>query len=137
MAEKYGRGENPRSRANLGKPKTKAGRFNFTLSKESVDWLSQQSNKSDSIDKLIKEKSMKLQSFTFARRTHDLPDGIDGKRTFEAASYREALQMASDYWFNGAKVGDTLTDSNGVITLTESGTGQGWGGNVIGTLMER
>jgi hypothetical protein len=78
-----------------------------------------------------------MESFTFARRTLDLPDGIDGKRTFEADSYNEALQMASDYWFHGAKVGDTLVDSNGVVTLLEKGTATqtSWGGNVIGTLM--
>lgn len=79
-----------------------------------------------------------MQSFTFARRTHDLPDGIDGKRTFEAASYREALQMASDYWFGGQRITDTHVDGNGVIALLTRAPGQqGWGGNVIGTLMER
>ena len=71
---------------------------------------------------------------TFARRTHDLPEGIEGKHTFQAGSYWEALQMASDYWFGGARVGDSMTDQNGVVTLMEAGTSQGWGGNVIGTL---
>jgi len=80
-----------------------------------------------------------VEFYTFTRRTHVLPDGIDGTRTFEATSYREALQMASDYWFNGSTVGDTLVDSNGVITLLEQGTATetAWGGNVIGTLMQR
>ena len=76
-----------------------------------------------------------MEQFTFSRRTTNLPDDVDFSRTFEANSYKEALQMASDYWFNGAKVGDSLTDKNGVITLLEAGTAQGWGGNVIGTLM--
>ena len=78
-----------------------------------------------------------MTQFTFARRTHDLPDGIDGKRTFEAPDRRTALQQASNYWFSGVEVGDTLTDSNGVITLLDTAPSQtAWGGNVIGTLME-
>lgn len=52
----YKRGQHPRSLANLGKPKTKAGRFNFTLSAQSVKWLSRQPNKSAAIDKLIEDK---------------------------------------------------------------------------------
>jgi hypothetical protein len=77
-------------------------------------------------------------AYTFARRTHNLPEGIDSKRTFEAESYREALQMASDYWFNGVRVTDTHVDNNGVVTLLSRAPGQqGWGGNVIGTLMDR
>jgi hypothetical protein len=79
-----------------------------------------------------------MENFTFARRTHDLPDGIDGRRIFAAPSRMEALQQASDYWFGGATVGDTLVDSSGVITvLGPTPPGQVWGGNVIGTLIER
>jgi len=78
-----------------------------------------------------------MNTYTFARRTHDLPDGIDGKKTFEAPTYNQALQMASDYWFHGQDVTDSTRDSNGVITLLSAAPGQqGWGGNVIGTLME-
>lgn len=47
---------NPKSRENLGKPKTKAGRFNFTLSEQSAEWLSRQPNKSAAIDWLIGEQ---------------------------------------------------------------------------------
>jgi hypothetical protein len=75
--------------------------------------------------------------YTFVRRTHDLPDGISGRKTFEAPTYNQALQMASDYWFNGASVTDSTRDSNGVVTLLTRAPGQrGWGGNVIGTLMD-
>ena len=78
-----------------------------------------------------------MENFTFARRTHDLPDGIDGRRSFAAPDRRTALQQASDYWFGGAIVGNTLTDRNGVITLLEgSPSATAWGGNVIGTVME-
>jgi hypothetical protein len=56
MTQQYKRGENPRSLANLGKPKTKAGRFNFTLTEQSVKWLNRQANKSAAIDKLIQQK---------------------------------------------------------------------------------
>lgn len=55
----YKRGQHPRSLANLGKPKTKAGRFNFTLTAQSVEWLSRQPNKSAAIDTLIHEAIMK------------------------------------------------------------------------------
>jgi hypothetical protein len=78
-----------------------------------------------------------MNEYTFARRTSDLPDDVDWQRTFKANSYHEALQMAADYWFSGVRVGDSTTDQNGVITLLEAGTSQGWGGNVIGTLMNR
>ncbi|ASC70293.1 hypothetical protein XM38_012300 [Halomicronema hongdechloris C2206] len=80
---------------------------------------------------------MTTTSYTFARRTHNLPDDIDWRRTFEAPSYKQALQMAADYWFGGQKITDTHVDGNGVITLLSRAPGQqGWGGNVIGTLME-
>ena len=78
-----------------------------------------------------------MNTYTFARRTSDLPDGIDWKRTFEAPTYNQALQMASDYWFGGQDVTDSHRDSNGVITLLTPAPGQkGWGGNVIGTVMD-
>ena len=54
----YKRGQHPRSLANLGKPRTKAGRFNFTLSAQSAEWLSRQPNKSAAIDQLIEDKIM-------------------------------------------------------------------------------
>lgn len=59
MGEQYKRGENPRSLANLGKPKTKAGRFNFTLTEASGQWLSRQPNKSAAIDQLIQNQNRK------------------------------------------------------------------------------
>jgi hypothetical protein len=79
-----------------------------------------------------------MEAYTFATRkpAHKLPEGIQARRSFEAGSYGEALQLASDYWFSGLPVGDTHTDANGVITLLERGTSQGWGGNVIGTLID-
>lgn len=75
MAE-YKRGQNPRSLANLGKPKTKAGRFNFTLSAQSVDWLNRQSNKSAAIDSLI-------QIQTWREKMAQLPEGIYGNEPYE------------------------------------------------------
>lgn len=63
MAE-YKRGQHPRSLANLGKPKTKAGRFNFTLTAQSAEWLSRQPNKSAAIDQLIEDKIMATQSLS-------------------------------------------------------------------------
>lgn len=56
MTQQYKRGQHPRSLANLGKPRTKAQRCNFTLTAQSVEWLSKQPNKSAAIDKLIEEK---------------------------------------------------------------------------------
>lgn len=49
---------NPKSLANLGKQKTKAGRKNFSLSIESFEWLSLQPNQSKAIDNLIKREIM-------------------------------------------------------------------------------
>ena len=63
MAE-YKRGQHPRSLANLGKPKTKAGRFNFTLTAQSAEWLSRQPNKSAAIDPLIEAKIMAAKILT-------------------------------------------------------------------------
>lgn len=62
----YKRGQHPRSLANLGKPRTKAGRFNFTLSAQSVKWLSRQPNKSAAIDQLIEDKIMATQSLSLS-----------------------------------------------------------------------
>lgn len=71
-------------------------------------------------------------SYKFARRTNNLPDGIDRAKTFESDQIIDALQQASDYWFNGRKVDTWLKDKNDVTTLL-----CGWGqGNVIGTLMD-
>jgi hypothetical protein len=75
MAE-YKRGQHPRSLANLGKPKTKAGRFNFTLSAQSVEWLSRQPNKSAAIDCLI-------QTQTWREQMAKLPNGIYGNESYE------------------------------------------------------
>lgn len=44
--------------------------------------------------------------YTFVRRTTDLPEGIDRKKSFEAATYIEALQQSSEYWFNNKTVID-------------------------------
>jgi hypothetical protein len=49
---------NPKSLANLGKPRTKARRKNFTLTTKSIEWLDQQKNQSNSIDSLIEEQIM-------------------------------------------------------------------------------
>lgn len=76
MSSNYKRGENPRSLANLGKPKTKAGRFNFTLSAQSVEWLNRQPNKSAAIDQLIAKQAWR-------ERMASLPVGITGKSAFE------------------------------------------------------
>lgn len=70
-------------------------------------------------------------NYQFTRRTTDLPDGIERTKTFEADSFIESLQMASDYWFNQQKVADWQGDKNGVITLLSASQS----GNVIGTLM--
>ena len=59
MTSEYNRGKHPHSLANLGKPKTKAGRFNFTLSPASAEWLSRQSNKSAAVDQLINNQIRK------------------------------------------------------------------------------
>jgi hypothetical protein len=56
----------PNSLANLGKPRTKSGRFNFTLGQHSVDWLNQQQNKSAAIDALIREEAMLSIKFILA-----------------------------------------------------------------------
>ena len=47
---------NPKSLKNLGKPRTKAGRKNFLLSQEAIDWLVNQPNQSAAIEELIKQK---------------------------------------------------------------------------------
>jgi hypothetical protein len=36
-----------------------------------------------------------MTSYTFKRRTNDLPDGVEVSQTFEANDYLEALQKAS------------------------------------------
>ncbi len=69
--------------------------------------------------------------YTFLRRTNDLPDGVDRKRSFDATSYIEALQSASDYWFMGARVIDYVNDGLVVTLLSNAPSG-----NVIGTLMD-
>jgi len=76
VSSQYKRGQHPRSIANLGKPKTKAGRFNFTLSEQSAQWLSRQPNKSAAIDKLIAEQA-------WEERMANLPVGITGKIPYE------------------------------------------------------
>ena len=79
----------------------------------------------------------KKMQFKFSRRTTNLPDAVDRIRTFHASSYHDALQAASDYWFSGAKVGDTYRDNNGVITLCDADTKTSLsGGNVLGTLFD-
>jgi len=75
MAE-YKRGQHPRCLANLGKPQTKAGRFNFTLTAQSAEWLSRQPNKSAAIDQLIAEQARK-------ERMAKLPVGITGDSPYE------------------------------------------------------
>lgn len=79
MTKQYKRGQNPRSLANLGKPKTKAGRFNFTLSQQSADWLSRQPNKSAAIDELIAKQ-------IWRERMNALPVGITGNSPHEVIS---------------------------------------------------
>ena len=49
---------NPKSLENLGKPKTKAGRKNFSLNQASHDWLASQKNQSQTVENLIKEQIM-------------------------------------------------------------------------------
>lgn len=44
---------NQKSKANLGKPKTKAQRKNFSLSQMSIDYLSQFDNQTGEIERLI------------------------------------------------------------------------------------
>lgn len=81
--------------------------------------------------------NQKKMQFKFSRRTNNLPDDVDKIRAFQANSYHDALQAASDYWFGGARVGDTYRDSNGVITLCDADTKNSLsGGNVIGTLFD-
>jgi hypothetical protein len=80
---KYTRGQHPRSLANLGKPKTKAGRFNFTLSAQSVEWLSRQPNKSAAIDQLIEEKIMSTQSL-YPNQAYELFVGVVSPHEFVA-----------------------------------------------------
>ncbi len=70
--------------------------------------------------------------YAFKRRTYDLPEGIEAKKTFDANSYMEALQQASNYWFDGKKVTDIQRDSSDVITLLSNRQSS----NVIGTLMD-
>lgn len=69
--------------------------------------------------------------YKFTRRTHNLPENIQGKMSFEANSMLEALQLAADYWWPGAEVIDWIEDNNEVITLLDNSPN----GNVIGTLM--
>ena len=50
---------NPKSRQNLGKPVTKAGRKNFSLTQETIGWLSRQdiaSNASNAVDTLVERR---------------------------------------------------------------------------------
>ncbi|MEM9805870.1 MAG: hypothetical protein AAF959_11365 [Cyanobacteria bacterium P01_D01_bin.56] len=51
----YKRGEHPNSKANLGKPVTKGGKKNLTLTQDSLDWLAEQKNASATVDELILE----------------------------------------------------------------------------------
>ena len=49
---------NRKSLDNLGKPKTKAGRKNFTLTEGTIRWLAAQSNASSAIDRLVGKQIM-------------------------------------------------------------------------------
>jgi hypothetical protein len=70
--------------------------------------------------------------YTFRRRTFNLPDGVDYKKTFEAQDRLSALQSASDYWFGGSRVVDWLTGQGGVTALLSDSSSA----NVIGTIIE-
>lgn len=80
---------------------------------------------------------MQKEQYHFRRRTLNLPEGIDYRKTFEASSLFDSLQLASDYWFGGSQVGDYIRGQDGVITLLSSfGTGGVTSANVIGTIVE-
>lgn len=70
--------------------------------------------------------------YEFARRTNDLPDGIDRFKTFKSERVIDALQQASDYWFGGRKVCRWRRAKSNVITLLCDSEP----GNFIGTLMD-
>jgi hypothetical protein len=80
---------------------------------------------------------MEPAQYTFHRRTLDIPEGIDRRKTFEASSWRHSLQLASDYWFGGSQVATYILHQGGVITLlSSSGTDGVTSANVIGTIVE-
>ena len=98
----YKRGQHPRSLANLGKPKTKAGRFNFTLTAQSVEWLSRQPNKSAAIDKLIEDKIMTTQSLS-PNQAYEIFVGVVSPAEFVApfgCNVDAAIEqlMAESWW---------------------------------------
>jgi hypothetical protein len=47
---------NPKSKENLGKPKTKAKRKNFLLSQKSIDYLADFDNQTAEIERLIAQE---------------------------------------------------------------------------------
>jgi hypothetical protein len=51
---------NPKSKANLGKPKTKFKRKNFSLNQESVNYLDQFDNQTAEIERLISQEIEKI-----------------------------------------------------------------------------
>ena len=98
----YKRGQHPRSLANLGKPRTKAGRFNFTLSAQSVEWLSRQPNKSAAIDKLIEDKIMAAKILT-PNQAYEIFVGVVSPAEFVApfgGNVDAAIEqlMAESWW---------------------------------------
>ena len=70
--------------------------------------------------------------YEFARRTSNLPEWIDRTKTFNSQQVIDALQQASNYWFDGRKVQTWMRSKSYVITLL-CGSGSS---NVIGTLMD-
>jgi len=93
----YKRGQHPRSLANLGKPKTKAGRFNFTLSAQSVEWLSRQPNKSAAIDQLIEDKIMATLS---PNQAYEMFVGCSIKEFLDGHPLEDAINaLMSERWW--------------------------------------
>ncbi len=69
--------------------------------------------------------------FTFLYTDGELPEGVTNRMSFEASTYLEALQKASDYWFGGTRVVDS--DRVGMIVNLLSDDPQQI---VIGTLID-
>ena len=73
-----------------------------------------------------------MKTYTFKRRTVNLPEGVEQKMTFFADCLISALQLASDYWFNGSRIVDYHRSDDVLTLLGTAGPGEG---NVVGTVI--
>ena len=90
---------NPKSLENLGKPRTKAGRKNFTLTQQTIDWLTSQPNASQAIDNLVKQQIMIEQLAQWLAETVPIPRNDDdaGNLTiWSTLTMRDAWDMRGE-----------------------------------------